>query len=85
LTASRQTAHKNEVDPYSLWKVQVNWCYCSLCEKNANMGCPWARHNRPTSIENNEGIFMFKFLGSVVGIIFIIGLLVVIGLFALIF
>ncbi|ODN65449.1 hypothetical protein A9E74_02760 [Methylophaga muralis] len=28
---------------------------------------------------------MFKFLGSVVGIIFIIGLLVVIGLFALIF
>jgi len=28
---------------------------------------------------------MFKFLGSVAGIIFIIGLLVVIGLFALIF
>lgn len=38
---------------------------------------------RDTTVEKE--IFMLKFIGGTVGIIFLIGLLVVIGLFSLIF
>lgn len=47
-----------------------------------------SRHN-PTvyrrDVIRKQGLTMFKFLGSVVGIIFLVGLLVIIGILALIF
>ncbi|UCJ16396.1 hypothetical protein K5Q02_21790 [Pseudomonas sp. MM211] len=44
------------------------------------------RHSSPNTERTKTGVApMLKFLGSTIGIIFLIGLLVVIGIFSLIF
>lgn len=63
---------------------QVARLVCGICGFNGGAAAPF--HPGPTARQTSyRSLSVLKFIGGTIGIIFIIGLLVVIGLFALIF